>query len=106
MTFETTCLVSLCAYRNSFGYCSRTDGCIFTNKTVEAPTQKEVTPLEEKVTPDIIRKEFMGLVNDLCLWDIPEGEGGLELKTRCLYYIQGAHDMAVGLIHRLGDTVN
>lgn len=105
VTTTSTCTASLCVFRNSLGYCTLTDGCILTKKTVEAPIQKEEKPLAETITPDIIRKEFMGLVNDLCLWDTPEDESGNEFKTRSLFYIQGAYDMAAGLIHRLGEGV-
>lgn len=57
--------------------------------------------MAETITPDIIRQEFMHLVYDLVIWDTPEGESGSEFKTRCLFYIQGAYDMADQLIKRL-----
>ena len=100
MTTFSTCPDSLCEFRNSLGYCSRTGGCI-ANKTVEVPIQKEETPLAETITPDIIRKELMGLIDSLCIWDCPDENGGSEWKTRSLFYIQGVYDMADQLIKRL-----
>lgn len=103
MTTNSTCPDSSCKFRNSFGYCSFNGGCIATNKTVtvEVPTRKEEVPLAETITPDIIRKEFMGLVCDLMIWETPDEDCGNELKTRELFYVQGAYDMADQLIKRL-----
>ena len=55
----------------------------------------------EKLTPDIIRQEFMDCVRDLCIWETPDEECGNEVKTRELFYIQGAYDLANQLIKRL-----
>lgn len=58
----------------------------------------------DKLTPDIIRQEFMGCVRDLLIWDMPdEGEASQEIKTRALFYIQGAYDLAECLIRKMED---
>ena len=100
MTTISTCPDSLCEYRNSFGYCTLNGSCIYTNKTTGVSIQKEVTALEKTITPDVIRKELMELIDSLCIWETPEKDGD-EFKTRCLFYIQGAYDMADQLIKRL-----
>lgn len=58
--------------------------------------------MSKTLTPDIIRQEFMDCVRDLMIWEMPdEGEASQENKTRALFYIQGAHDLAMELIARL-----
>lgn len=104
MTTNSTFPDSLCLFRNPLGYCTLSGGCIATSKTVEVPIQKEEVPLAETITPDIIRKELMVLIDSLCIWDCPDENGGSEWKTRSLFYIQGAYEMADVMIKKLEES--
>lgn len=57
----------------------------------------------KQITAEIIHDEFMSCVKDLCICGIPDDETSNEYKTRSLFYIQGAYDMANSLIKRLKD---
>ena len=104
MISDSTCPDSFCRYRNALGHCMNTGSCIAVTAKAEVamPIKTEVTDMSKALTADIVRQEFMGCVRDLLIWETPdEGESSNEVKTRRLFYIQGAYDLAECLIRKL-----